>query len=171
MWDISLSPPLRALGLLLPSLAKLVGASGHIAPTTSYANYVIVEPFEDNKLTSDPEIFSMIRDQLIANPDMALGGPSLNWVREALDEANALYARPSPKQTGICLVGAGETIVDVTCMRDRMARWPNGALDIVEGGRHEVLMETPAIWKRILDRSLTGAEIPGAEAQKTMFGT
>ena len=127
MWGISLSPPLRALGFVLPPLAKLLGASGHIAPTTSYENYVIVEPFEDNKLTSDPEMFSMIRDRSIANPDMALGGFSLNWVREALDEANTLYARPSPKQPGICWCLRGDRRCQTHARPDgTVAQWRIG---------------------------------------------
>jgi lysophospholipase len=31
-----------------------------------------------------------------------------------------------------------------------MARWPNGRLDMVEAGEHEILMESPHIRERVL---------------------
>lgn len=30
-------------------------------------------------------------------------------------------------------------------IHDRMDRWPGGKLDLIKGGQHEVMMETPEI--------------------------
>ena len=152
MWGISLSPLVRIAGKVLPELARLVGQAHRIAPSTSPLNYVLVNPFEGNVLTTDREMYEMLRDQLQAHPDLALGGPSLNWLREALDEADALAARPSPDMPCICFVGVNERIVDIPSARDRMDRWPGGALEMVAGSEHEIMMEALPIRTQVFDK-------------------
>ncbi|MEM9550744.1 MAG: alpha/beta hydrolase [Pseudomonadota bacterium] len=155
MWGISMPPALRAFGKGLSYVAGLIGRGGAKAPTTRYENYVFAEPFDGNTLTTDREMYEMMRDQMAAHPELALGGPSLNWVREALDEADELAGRDSPPVPCICFVGVNERIVDIPRAKDRMQRWPGGQLEMVEGSEHEVLMEAPAIRTRVMDRMTT----------------
>ena len=42
--------------------------------------------------------------------------------------------------------------IDCPRVHDRMNRWPGGALDVLPGAEHEVLMETPALRTRVYDR-------------------
>lgn len=151
MWGISMSPLLRPFGWGLSHLAPLVGQGLHLAPTTQIENYVGASPFEGNTLTSDPETFAMMKAQLVAHPELALGGPSLIWLREALRECRALAARPSPDLPCLTFVGEGEQIIDRIAVLARMRRWPRGVIEITKGARHEVLMETPAIVAHIID--------------------
>jgi lysophospholipase len=66
-------------------------------------------------------------------------------LNEGLKECRSLHPRPTPQVPTVAFLGTGERIVDTTAIHDRMARWPQGALRMVEGAEHEVLMETVAI--------------------------
>ncbi len=151
MWGISMSPLVRPFGWGLSHLAPLVGQGLHLVPSTRIDSYVEIAPFQDNMLTSDPEMFALMKAQLAAHPELALGGPSLTWLREALRECRALAARPSPDLPCLTFIGEGEQIIDRPAVLERMRRWPRGVIEITEGARHEVLMETPAIRAHVLD--------------------
>ena len=102
---------------------------------------MLTAPFEDNSLTSDAEMFDYIRMQVATYPGLGLGGPTINWLAEAMQECRALAAKPSPDLPCITFLGADEQIVHMGAIRDRMSRWPGGELIEIPGGRHEVLLE------------------------------
>ena len=59
--------------------------------------------------------------------------------------------RPSPPVPMVTFLGSDEAVVDAGAIRQRMARWPGGRLEMVAGAQHEVLMETPTIRARAFD--------------------
>jgi lysophospholipase len=141
MWGIAMGTPKRTAAWVVSTLARSIGAASGLAPGTVEKTYVLANPFEDNMLTTDPEMFGYMKSQVQAQPDLALGGPSLAWLNEGLKECRSLRMRPTPTVPTLTLLGTQERIVDVEAIHDRMARWPNGTLKIVEGSEHEVLME------------------------------
>ena len=152
MWDILMAAPMRPFAHVLTSLARVIGRDNGLAPTTEATPYVVSAEFTDNQLTNDAEMYQMMRDQLAAYPDLCLGGPSLRWLGEALRECKALAARPSPDMRCLTFLGTDESIVDPRAIHDRMARWPRGRLELVQGGRHEVLMDAPAMRNAVMDQ-------------------
>ena len=144
MWDISLSPLRKSAGWAVSHLARQIGLKGTLAPGTLDTPYAMINAFEDNMLTTDPEMYGFMRAQLTAYPDLSLGGPSMAWLNEALIECRTLSQRPTPKVPALTLLGTAERIVDVKAVHERMARWSNGTLQMVEGAEHEVLMEIPS---------------------------
>lgn len=152
MWGIQMSSLERPFGLALAYGGTKLGFGDHIAPNTGPQNYVLTQGFENNTLTTDPDMYKMMQDQLAAHPDIALGGPSLNWLREALSETSHLADRSSPDIPCLTFLGTNERIVDTQRINDRMEIWPRGALEMIAGGEHEVLMETPDIRKTVMDR-------------------
>jgi lysophospholipase len=50
--------------------------------------------FADNPLTTDRDQFDYMSRQVAAHPELALGGPSVLWVKAALEETAALMALP-----------------------------------------------------------------------------
>ncbi|MEX0283692.1 MAG: alpha/beta fold hydrolase [Paracoccaceae bacterium] len=154
MFGIRISPVLRPVGWALAYAAPCVGLGQMLPPTTKIDNYVQANGFEGNILTSDPEMYKLMQDQVLAYPDLALGGPSLVWLREALTEALTLSRRPSPNLPALAILGAEEKIIETQRVHDRMAAWPDGELDVIEGAEHEVLMETPEVRARILDKMM-----------------
>jgi lysophospholipase len=141
MWGIRMSEALRPVAWSLSWGSKQLGVSERIAPGSSPGAYVLTEPFETNRLTRDAEMYDYMIAHLRAVPELSLGGPSLHWLHEALVEMRALRQRPAPALPCLTLMGSDEDIVEQDKVRERMARWPGGRLEVIEGGRHEVLME------------------------------
>ena len=127
----------------MTSLRALPALARQIVPGTGRETYVMSAPFEDNQLTTDPQMYAMMRAQVVAHPELALGGPTIGWLGEALHEIAALQrAAPRPLPV-LTLVGGHERIVDVDAARARMDRWPDGSFAVMPGAEHEILMETP----------------------------
>lgn len=151
MWGIRISPHMRPMAWLLGRVMPRIGRGEDLPPGTRRDPYVLSDPFEDNMLTGDVEMFDMMRDQIRTHPELALGGPSYVWLHQALRECAALARRPAPDIPCVAWLGSNERIVDTRAVRNRMAGWPNGRLERVKGAEHEVLMERPETRARIFD--------------------
>lgn len=154
MWGIQISALMRPAAWALSWGGAKVGLGHKIAPGTKSDSYVVSEPFEDNTLTSDREMFDYMRAQVLAEPSLQLGGPSLRWLNEALADGRALAGRPSPDVPCLTFVGSNERIVDTDRIRDRMAHWPGGRLELIAGGEHEVLMQGPEVRAHVTGRAV-----------------
>ena len=144
MWGIHMASVMRPAAWALSWSGSRTGLGHRYVPGTKPASYVASEPFENNVLTSDREMFDYMRGQVTSEPSFRLGGPSLRWLGAALAECRALAAEPSPPVPCVTFVGVRERIVDTDRIRDRMTRWPQARLVYLEGAEHEVLMEDPA---------------------------
>ncbi|MEO0378958.1 MAG: alpha/beta hydrolase [Pseudomonadota bacterium] len=151
MWGIRIAPHLRPVAWALGRMMPALGQGHRLPPTTAISPYVLSADFDDNLLTSDAEMFDMMRDQLQAHPELALGGPSFVWLREALDETLALARMPAPDVQADAFLGTNERIVHVGRIEARMETWPNSTLHMIEGGEHEVMMEGPDARQAIFD--------------------
>ncbi|RVT84053.1 alpha/beta hydrolase [Rhodobacteraceae bacterium CCMM004] len=144
MWGIALKPALRPLAWSLSWAAVRTGLDHRYAPGTSSASYPNTAPFGENMLTSDAEMYAWMAEQVDCHPELTLGGPSMRWLGEALRETRELSLLASPDLPCLCILGSEEKIVDAQRIRERMAVWPGSRLELVDGGRHECMMETPA---------------------------
>ena len=151
-WGIRMTRPLRSLAWGLSTLSRPLGFSNRMAPGQAPHPYVLRVPFEENTLTTDRPTWEFFGEQISAYPDLALGGPSLRWLNEALVEMRRLSRLPSPALPVRAWVGSDERIVDPARIRARMGRWPGGELQVIDGARHEVLMERPEIRSAVLDQ-------------------
>lgn len=154
MWGLMLVPPTRAFAWTVTTLARTFGLDARVAPTQTTQNYTTVTPLADNTLTSDPDMYAIMQEQLRKYPDLGLGGPSMTWLNEALRECLALSRMPSPATPCLTFLGTDEAIVSPSRIQDRMARWPNGELVIVQDGKHEVMLETPEIRRSVYEKTL-----------------
>ena len=144
MWGIEMKPHLRPIAWTLSFLSRLVGQGHRFAPGTTRDSYVNESPFDDNMLTTDPEMYRYMQAQLAAHPEFALAGPSLNWLFQAMCECCSLKRTASPQVPTLTYLGSNERVVDDRPIRARMPDWPNGVLHEVSGAEHEILMEIPA---------------------------
>lgn len=151
MWGIQMSQTLRPVAWSLSWSSRQVGMDHLVSPGTSPESYVLIEPFEVNKLTNDVEMYQYMIDQISAHPELSLGGPSLRWLYEALKECRYLMRFPGPAKPCITYLGTNEQIVDVPRIQTRMHQWEGGRLEMVAGGKHELLMDGPAIRNLVLD--------------------
>jgi lysophospholipase len=140
MWGIQMTPFLKSIAGIVLGLAGPFGFGTTFAPTTGPWQPM---EFADNPLTTDRNQFDYMSGQVAKHPELALGGPSVLWVKAALEETGALMKMPSPDVPALTLVGTRESIVEVPAIEARMQNWPNGRLITVQGGLHEMLMEGP----------------------------
>lgn len=143
-----------ALHALATALQPL-GLDARYAPTTGPAYGLPGMTFADNTLTTDEAQFDRMKAQVTADPSLALGGPSLRWMGQAIAEMRALAALPSPTIPALFGLGGDEAIVSARAIRDRVARWPGAELIAYPGARHELTMERPEVRGDILRRALT----------------
>lgn len=153
MWGIAMAAWLRPVASVMSALAAPLGLTTRYAPSTSAETYLLQVPFQGNVLTTDREMWDYMRRQVVEVPDLALGGPSVGWLKAALHECAALAALPAPKIPAICALGTAEKVVDVPPVHLRMAAWANGQLDLYPGSEHEIMMEGPAVRQRFFDRA------------------
>ncbi len=151
MWGIQMKSALRPAAWSLGWGSRYLGQSYRYAPSTNSASYVLSEPFETNELTRDAQMHAHMVAQLTAHPELALGGPSLHWLFEALRECRRLHALPSPALPCLTFVGTEEAIVDTSRIDARMARWPGARLERIPGARHEAMMDTPQTRTKVWD--------------------
>jgi len=120
-----------------------IGWGSKRAPGTAGETYVLREPFEGNLLTSDPDMYAYMVRHAHHDTGLHLGGPSMDWVHKALVECHALMKMPAPNVPTKVFLGTKEAIVDPVPIKRYMPKWPNGELIMVEGARHEIMMEGP----------------------------
>jgi lysophospholipase len=141
MWGIQMSLFHRSISSVVLGLAGPLGIGTNFAPTTGPWEPMV---YDDNPLTTDRDQFDYIMRQTHAHPELALGGPSNLWLRAALKETRTLMQMPPPDVPSVAIAGTRERIVELPNVGERMRDWPGGRYVEIEGGEHEVLMESPA---------------------------
>ncbi len=153
MWGIALSTWMRPLASVIATASGWFGLSHIYAPGTGATSYVNEAAFQGNVLTTDPEMWAYMGQQTAMHPALALGGPSLAWVKAAMTECHALSMIPSPDLPCYVALGTSEKVVDPLPIHARMAIWPKGQLDIYAGLEHEIMMEGPSARSRFFDKA------------------
>ncbi|WP_323005625.1 alpha/beta hydrolase [Pseudorhodobacter sp.] len=151
MWGIRFSPGVAPLARCLSHGARVLGQGQRYAPGTNGATYVKIAPFVGNVLTRDAETYAWMQNQVAQKPELALGGPGLHWLDEALRECRDLARLPAPDLPCLCFLGAEEKVVDPAPVAVRMANWPKGRLELVPHAEHEIMMEIPSTRRRFYD--------------------
>ncbi len=153
MWGILMAAWLKPVAQVLSALATPLGQAHRYAPGTGAKTYVAEAAFQGNVLTTDQPMWDWMRAQVVAHPELSLGGPSMGWLRAALTECAALAMKPAPAVPAICALGTAEKVVDPAPVHLRMAGWADGQLDLYPGLEHEIMMEGPADRARFFDRA------------------
>lgn len=153
MWGILIVAWLRPVAEVISTLAGPFGQTHRYAPGTGAKTYVLEAAFEGNVLTTDRPMWDYMKAQATAHPEMSLGGPSIGWLRAALNECASLAMLPPPDLPAVCALGTAEKVVDPAPVHLRMAGWAKGALDLYPGAEHEIIMEKPSDRARFFDRA------------------
>jgi lysophospholipase len=106
------------------------------------------EPFKGNPVTHDERRYRRNQELIAANPDLALGHPTLGWVAAALESIRA-FARPGALQhlvLPVLVLSAGEEVlVDNRSHIDVAAILPAARRIEIPDARHEILMEVDTV--------------------------
>jgi lysophospholipase len=151
MWGIRLPPLTRPFAPAIAWAGAMLGKSLTYAPTTGPQTYVLANPFADNVLTTDRDMWAYMQSHVQADPRLSLGGPSFHWLRAALADCATLARMPSPDLPCYTALGTHERVVAPAPIHARMARWQGAKFDIITGAEHEVMMEIPATRTQFFD--------------------
>ena len=105
MWGILMADWMRPMARVLSTTSRWLSFDHRYAPGTGPVTYVTSVPFVGNTLTTDAEMWDYMRQQALAHPELSLGGPSLGWLKAALDECGDLAGMASPALPGRLCVG------------------------------------------------------------------
>ncbi|WP_432449972.1 alpha/beta fold hydrolase [Aliiroseovarius marinus] len=141
MWGITMASALRPVAWSLSWALHQSPWRLMRSPGTTRETYVSIQPFEDNMLTTDRDMYALMQAQAKAHPELTLGGPTAGWLYAALCETRDLMRKPAPDLPCVTFLGTHERIVEAPPIHALMARWPKGRLEIADGCEHEVLME------------------------------
>ena len=153
MWDILMPAHKRPQARVVSWLSKKLGFAHRYIPGKNGDSYVATAAFDDNELTTDPDMFAYMQRQLHAQPEFALGGASLGWLYEAMTECHQFRTLPLPATSTLTWLGTNERIVDPPAIHDVMGRWATGRLEMLDRAEHEVFFERPELRNRIYDET------------------
>lgn len=123
-------------------------------------------PFATNKLTTDPARFSRNSEIYETYPQLALGGPTVAWIRAAA-EASEIVQDPDfieKIQIPILIVAAGaDQVVSNRAVEDYARRLRNGSLVTIDGAQHEILQEADIFREQLL--AAFDAFVPGSHSE------
>ena len=154
MWGLNLPFTVWPAAILLARLLGFLGVERRYIPGSGPGSYVTEAGFGSNVLTRDRETFTHMARQLTEEPGLVLGGPSIGWVGSAISEQRRLAGAPRPDLPVLTILGSDERVVSASAVRRMHARWPSARLHVIDGARHEVMMEVPAIRARFMRDAL-----------------
>jgi lysophospholipase len=133
----------RPIANVLARVLSRLGAGAVMTPGRQVSPIAV--PFEENILTHDRRRYDRNQSQLVACPDLMLGGPTWSWLDFAFSAIAELQrgAGITRVEIPVVIVAAGDDrLVDIEAERRVAARIPKGRIVAVNGAFHEILQET-----------------------------
>ncbi|MGO1163572.1 alpha/beta fold hydrolase [Brucella pseudogrignonensis] len=124
--------------------------------------------FENNPLTSDPVRFARNMEVVRNNPNLALGGPTIHWIGNALRAASRIHQSDfyeGPTVPVLIIAAGADTVVSTAATERLAARTRNVSLVVIDGARHELLQEADFYREQTL--AAFDAFIPGTSKIET----
>lgn len=154
MWGISFPAGTERMAQLFVGACGVLGLGLTYAPGTTNRSFVLEQPFDGNTLTHDPGCYRMMQRQVSEVSRFGLGGPSMNWLREAFREMTSLASAPPRGLRVLTIVGDDERVVLPKAMHARTCSWPGARIEVLDDCRHEPMMETADVLGRFMDLAL-----------------
>jgi lysophospholipase len=166
-----LSAPMLGLHLPMPLrtanfLSRLFNTLGQGTAYCPGGPTPLDDPFKGNRLTHDEARFMRHHNQILAHPELNIGGPTWGWIAFAL-AATAYLAKPENLAridipVVICSAAADKIVVNEAQEAAAQAL-PDARLVPIPGAFHEIMMETDdkrALFWEAFDRLAARAAPP-----------
>lgn len=158
MFGIGAVKTLGPIAVMLLEGAHVFGMGLSYAPATNRKAYILKQSFDGNSLTNDADTYQWLQSHVLADSRLGLGGPSMNWLREAKREIDFLESIDQVPCPTLAMVGTDDTIIVRDNVLSYTAKWTSGRAEMIEGARHEPMMETPAIRGIFMEKALAHFE-------------
>jgi lysophospholipase len=104
------------------------------------------EPFGANKITSSRARWQEIQRVWDTHPEAVLGGPSNEWVKQALEQTATIRRRETVVDTPTLILEAGNDTFVINPSKTELQRLFRSQKTLfLEGSKHEILMEKDPI--------------------------
>jgi lysophospholipase len=110
--------------------------------------YLAIQDFEGNPLTSDRERYLRNLSVLEAAPQLAVGVPTVGWLKAALNAMAQLENERFPPRIrvpSLMLAASDDQIVSSPAIEDLSVKLRAGSQIVMRGSRHEILQERDSI--------------------------
>jgi lysophospholipase len=169
------APMVKILGLPMPQRVceqvadglTLFGLGKRPVPGDKKKYWTSQEEFEGNPVTSDRERFLRNLSVLQAAPELAVGPPTIGWLKASLDAIALLRNDRFPPRirVPVLMLAAGDDqVVSSKAIEELAARLRAGAQLVLRGSRHEILQERDAIREQFW--AACDAFVPGVAMSK-----
>jgi lysophospholipase len=138
--------PPRAVSVATTGLS--LGGFGKFAVPGGMKEYLANQTFEGNPLTGDHERFLRNLSVAKAAPGLAVGPPTVGWVRSALAAMAAIESDrfPNRLRVPVLMLAAGDDrVVSSKAIEEFANRLKVGTQLLLRGSRHEILQERDLI--------------------------
>lgn len=128
----------------LALMLNLIGLGGAYVPFSGDKAASAFAPFAGNVLTSDPGRYERSIHILTAAENLALGPPTISWVAAAFRLIRRMAAPGyglAVRCPSLFIVAGADTVVSSPAAEALAARMRGASCVVIEGARHEVLME------------------------------
>jgi lysophospholipase len=113
------------------------------------------EPFEGNKLTSSKDRWNAIQSTWMNHPEAVTGGPSNDWVEQAIDRTAFIRARLSGIKSRVLILQAGKDEFVLNPDQDlAQEKIPGSRLTKFPDAHHEILFEKDPIRNQAITQIL-----------------
>jgi lysophospholipase len=105
-------------------------------------------PFAKNILTGDPRRYARAAQILDADPALAIGDPTVGWVRQAyklMDRLNSVDFAARIKTPALFVAAGGDRLVTTGAIERYARKLKVAECLVLPGARHEILMERDEI--------------------------
>ncbi len=140
----------QGMALRLSEVMSLSGFATWFVPGGK-AKAVELGAFEHNQLTSDPERWGRTRAVLEAAPDLAVGAPTVGWLKAAMRACARITApnfAESVKVPVLMLAAGEDRIVSTRAIEELGVKLKLGSHLLLPGALHEILQENDVIRQR-----------------------
>ncbi len=166
---VGLLSPLAALAFVkLPGVAAAAAAAlDFVALGTRYVpgggpSPLSIQPFEGNRLSSDPRRYGRVASILKAAPQLGIGDPTVRWTQAMFQTFERFAARDFGRNVAtpsLMLIAGADTLCAPAAAEALALRVRGCQPVVIPGGKHELLFERDEIRDRTL--AAVDAFIPG----------
>jgi lysophospholipase len=144
MWGIGMAARTPWWMRGISQMANAVGLGHRYVPggEGDYGESSVV--FENNTLTHDENRFRRFVAQVAVQPQLELGSPTLHWFRGAIHSMDIVHSPGFVEAIEIPVLvcsASADVLVSVEAQTLIAERFPAGKQIIVEGAKHELMME------------------------------
>lgn len=153
MLRINTSPYPESLAHLVVKFSCIIGLGDHYS--IGMHDHDPKEPFEGNKITSSKKRWEAIQNIWQTHPEAVLGGPSNDWVNQAMNRTPIIRKHLSKIDKRVLILQAGKDQLVMNPDQDRATtQIPQARLMTFPDSKHEILTERDPIRDRALGQIL-----------------